>query len=162
MSWGKLILPFYKSAILWRLTRDRSPHSMSIISMGITETVTQACPCWSKLYLATRQVLDSLVTCVHIVLHFGLQAFWLQRVLHSLEVQYIILEINQVLYIFNRNLHTFSKWIWYAIWISWMRVKKFPSEVLKIATVLQLTVDRQCWKFNWESKNRLLRAFCKE
>ena len=78
--------------------------------------------------------------------------------------RYSILDTVQVIYIFNRNWHTFSKWVWYAISISWMRVKilKFLSEVLKIATVLQSKVDRRCWQFNWESKNRLLRAFPKE
>ena len=122
-----------------------------------------ACPCRSKLYLGTWQVLDSLVTRVHVSHSFVLSPdkvnmpVWVMLEFVNWTVipfrpfdfkrcyipsRYSILEINQqVIYIFNKLfifLHTFPKWVWYAIWISWMRVKilKFPSEVLKIATVL--------------------------
>ena len=99
-----------------------------------------ACPCGSMLYLATPQVLDSLVIRGAVTFfctfawqskHAYLVMAWVMPEFVNWTVtpfdfkgcyipsRYSILEINQqVIYIiFNRNLHTFSKWVWYAIWI---------------------------------------------
>ena len=85
-----------------------------------------ACHCESKLYLAIRQVLDSLMTCVRVTHTFALSPdkiclFGLCRNLLTeinsypfdfkgcyIPSRYSSLGINQqVIYIFNRNLHAF-------------------------------------------------------
>ena len=60
--------------------------------------------------------------------------------LHSHKVHYFGKKSTSYLYFQKKFAHIFQMGVVYAIWISWMRnILKFPSEVLKIPTVLQLT-----------------------
>ena len=90
-----------------------------------------ACPCGSKLYLATRQVSDSLVCVTHsfafspdkVSMSVWVMSEFVNRTVPPfrpfdfkrcyIPSRYSILEKDQqVIYFFNRNLHTFSKWVY--------------------------------------------------